>query len=89
MQDHEQHMIDDILISNLSIVCNIHRIPSNTTWHTQKINDLDHVVQLTRSIHEAQSGGDNHLATAMDPWSCDELLTHHLGGAHDDEDGLR
>ena len=30
-------------------------------------DDLDHVRQLTRSKHEAQSGEDNHLATAMDP----------------------
>jgi hypothetical protein len=32
-------------------------------------NDLDHDRQLTRSKHEAHGGEDNHLATAMDPWS--------------------
>jgi hypothetical protein len=53
-------------INNLSIVYNIHRIPSNQHIALQ-IDDLDHVRQLTRSKHEAQIGGDNHLATAMDP----------------------
>ena len=56
----------DKLINNLSIVFNIHRIPSNQHIVLQ-IDDLDHVRQLTRSKHEAQSGEDNHLATAMDP----------------------
>jgi hypothetical protein len=37
----------------------------------------------------AQIGEDNHLATAMDPWSKDEILTHHSGGGHGDEEGLR
>ena len=55
-----------VLIINLSIAHNIHRIPSNQQVGLHK-DDLDHVRQLTRSIHEAQSGGDNHLATAMDP----------------------
>ena len=54
-----------ILIINLSIAHNIHRIPSNQQVGLHK-DDLDHVRQLTRSIHEAQSGEDNHLATAMD-----------------------
>ena len=31
-----------------------------------------------------KGGGDNHLATAMDPQSKDELLTHHSGGRHSD-----
>ncbi|KAK1617562.1 hypothetical protein QYE76_023079 [Lolium multiflorum] len=35
------------------------------------------VQQLTRSNNEAQQGEDDHLATAMDPWSRGELLTHH------------
>ena len=55
-----------VLIINFSIAHNIHRIPSNQQVGLHK-DDLDHVRQLTRSIHEAQSGGDNHLATAMDP----------------------
>jgi hypothetical protein len=38
---------------------------------------------------EAQIGEYNHLATAMDPWSTGELLTHHSGGRHGDEEGLR
>ncbi|KAK1662374.1 hypothetical protein QYE76_050533 [Lolium multiflorum] len=46
------------------------------------IDDLDHVRQLTRSNNEAQQGEDDHLATAMDPWSSGELLTHHSGGDH-------
>jgi hypothetical protein len=32
-------------------------------------DDLDHDRQLTGSRHEAHGGEDNHLATAMDPWS--------------------
>jgi hypothetical protein len=35
----------------------------------RRISSLDHVKQLTRSKHEAHGGEDNHLATAMDPWS--------------------
>ena len=54
-----------ILIINLSIAYNIHRIPSNQHIGLHK-DDLDHVRQLTRSIHEAQSGEDNHLDTTMD-----------------------
>ena len=42
------------LIINLSIAHNIHRIPSNQQVGLHK-DDLDHVRQLTRSIHEAQS----------------------------------
>ncbi|KAK1650293.1 hypothetical protein QYE76_068098 [Lolium multiflorum] len=42
--------------------------------------------QLTRSNNEAQQGEDDHLATAMDPWSRGELLTHHSGGDHGDEE---
>jgi hypothetical protein len=30
-------------------------------------DDLDHVGQFTRFKYEAHGGGDNHLATAMDP----------------------
>ena len=45
--------------------------------------DLDHDRQLTRSRHEAQIGENYHLATAM---ARDELLTHHFGGRHGDED---
>ena len=56
----------DKFINNLSIVYNIHRIPSNQHIALQ-IDDLDHVRQLTRSKHEAQIGEDSHLATAMDP----------------------
>ena len=40
--------------------------------------------QLTRSKHGSTSGEDNHLATAMDPQSRDERLTHHSGGRHGD-----
>ena len=35
---------------------------------------------------EAQGGEDNHLATAMDPQSKDELLTHHSGDRHGDKE---
>ena len=56
----------DKFIKNLSIVYNIHRIPSNQHIALQ-IDDLDHDRQLTRSRHEAQIGENNHLATAMDP----------------------
>jgi hypothetical protein len=41
---------------------------SQQTQHVELHNaDLDHVRQLTRSKHEAYSGEENHLATAMDP----------------------
>ena len=43
-------------------------IGSQQTQHAElHIDDLDHVRKLTRSKNEAQSGEDNHLATAMDP----------------------
>jgi hypothetical protein len=42
-------------------------IGSQQTQHVELYNgDLDHVRQLMRSKHEAHSGEDNHLATAMD-----------------------
>jgi hypothetical protein len=45
-------------------------IGSQQTQHVESHkDDLDHVGQLTRSKHEAHGGGDNHLATAMDPYS--------------------
>ena len=34
----------------------------------------------------AQIGEDNHIATAMDPESKYELLTHHSVGRHGDEE---
>jgi hypothetical protein len=38
------------------------------TKHVELHNgDLNDVGQLMRSKHEAHGGGDNHLATAMDP----------------------
>jgi hypothetical protein len=46
-------------------------------------------MQLTRSRHEVHGGEDNHLATAMDPWSKGGLHMHHSGGRHGDEEGLR
>ena len=55
-----------VLIINLSISHNIHRIPSDQLVGLHKDN-LNHVRQLTRSIHEAQSGEHNHLAIVMDP----------------------
>ena len=39
-----------------------------------------------RSKHGGTKERDNHLATAMDPKSKDELLTHHSGGRHGDEE---
>ena len=33
-----------------------------------------------------KGGEKHHLATAMDPWSKVELLTHHPGGGHGDEE---
>ena len=58
-------------------------IGSRQTQHIElQIDDLDHVRQLTRSNNEAQQGEDDHLATAMDPWSRGGLLTHHSGGDH-------
>ena len=54
-----------VLIINLSIAHNIHRISSNQQVGLHK-DDLDHVRQLRRSKHEAQSGEDYHLATSID-----------------------
>jgi hypothetical protein len=51
-------------------------------------DDLDLDRELTRSRHEAHGGEDNHLVTAMDPWSRGGLLTHHSGGMQGDEEGL-
>ena len=48
-----------ILLINLSKAHNIHQIPSNQQVGLHK-DDLDHVRQLTRSIHEAQSPGMNY-----------------------------
>ncbi|KAK1661182.1 hypothetical protein QYE76_049341 [Lolium multiflorum] len=50
----------------------------------EEINDtaITLIPKLTRSNNEAQQGEDDHLATAMDPWSRGELLTHHSGGDH-------
>jgi hypothetical protein len=63
---------------------------SQQTQHVElHKDDLDHDRQLTRSAHEAHGGEDNHLATAMDPWSSGGLLTHHSGGRHGGEEGLR
>jgi hypothetical protein len=69
MQDHKQH-IDNIKIYNsahqLDIVPILVR--SQQTQHVElHKDDLDHAGQLTRSKHEAHGGGDNHLATVMDP----------------------
>jgi hypothetical protein len=45
-------------------------IGSQQTQHIELHNDdLDHDRQLTKSKYEAHAGDDNHLATAMDPWS--------------------
>jgi hypothetical protein len=58
MQDHKQHRDDIVPIL----------IESQQTQHViLHKDDFDHVRQLTRSKHEAHDGGDNHLATAMDP----------------------
>ena len=55
-----------ILIINLSIAPIF--IGSHQTQHVGlHKDDLDHVRQLTRSIYDGKGGGDNHLATAMDP----------------------
>jgi hypothetical protein len=43
-------------------------IGSQQTQHVElHKDDLDHVGQLTRSKHEAHGGGDDHLATVIDP----------------------
>jgi hypothetical protein len=69
LQDHKQHR-DNIKIYNSAHQLNIVPIliGSQQTQHVELHKDnLDHVGQLTRSKHEAYGGGDNHLATAMDP----------------------
>ena len=87
MQDHKQHIYDRSIINltQYSIF-----IGSQQTQHVAlQIDDLDHDRQLTRSKHDSTRGEDNHLATAMDPQSKDELLTHQSGGGHDDVEPLR
>jgi hypothetical protein len=65
MQDYKQHR-DNNSAHQLNIVPIL--IGSQQTQHVElHKDDLDHDRQLTRSKHEAQGGGDNHLATAMDP----------------------
>jgi hypothetical protein len=69
MQDHKQHR-DNIKTYDLAHQLDIVPIlnGSQQTQHVELHQDnLDLVGQLTRSKHEAHSGGDNHLATAMDP----------------------
>jgi hypothetical protein len=69
MQGHKQHR-DNIKIYNLAHQLNIVPIliRSQQTQHVElHKDDPDHVGKLTRSKHEAHGGGDNHLATAMDP----------------------
>src|SRR5215203_136745 len=84
MQDHKQHINNRLIIT---ITLYSLSIGSRQTQHiVLHIDDLDHVRQLTRSNNEAQQGEDDHLATAMDPWSRGELLTHHSGGDHGDEE---
>ena len=69
IQDHKQHR-DNIKIYNSTHQLNIVPIliGSQQTKHVELHNgDLNHVGQLMRSKHEAHGGGDNHLATVMDP----------------------
>jgi hypothetical protein len=69
MQDHKQHRYN-IKIYNSAHQLNIVPIliGSQQTQHVElHKDDLNPVGQLTRSKHEAHGGGDNHLATAMDP----------------------
>jgi hypothetical protein len=69
MQDHKQHR-DNIKIYNSAHQLNVVAIliGSQQTQHVElHKDDPDHVGQLTRSKQEAHGGGDNHLATAMDP----------------------
>jgi hypothetical protein len=69
MQDHKQHR-DNIKIYDSAYQLDIVPIliGSQQTQHVELPKDnLDHVGQLTRSKHEAHGGGDNHLASAMDP----------------------
>jgi hypothetical protein len=69
MQDHKQYR-DNIKIYNSAHQLNIVPIliGSQQTQHVElHKDDPDHVGQLIRSKHEVHGGGDNHLATAMDP----------------------
>jgi hypothetical protein len=69
MQDYKQHR-DNIKIYDLAHQLNIAPIligSQQTQYVELHKDDLDHVGQLTRSKNEEHGGGDNHLATAMDP----------------------
>ena len=61
----------------------IHRIQENTTCSNYIIMHY-HVRKLTRPWHGGTKRRDHHLATALDPYSKDELLTHLSGGNHGD-----
>jgi hypothetical protein len=68
MQDHKQHRDNINIISGHQIDIVPILIGSQQTEHVElHKDDLDHDRQLTRSKHEVHGGGDNHLATAMDP----------------------
>jgi hypothetical protein len=70
MQDHKQHRDNIKIINNSAHQLNIVSIliGSQQTQHIElHKDDLDHIGQLTRFKHEAHGGGDDHLATAMDP----------------------
>jgi hypothetical protein len=65
MQDHKQYK-DNNSAYQLDIVPIL--IGSQQTQYVElHRDDLDHDRQLTRSKHEAHGGGDDHLATVMDP----------------------
>jgi hypothetical protein len=69
MQDHKQCR-DNIKIYNSAHQLNIVPIligSQQTQYVELHKDDLDHVRQLTRSKHEAHGGGDNHIATDIDP----------------------
>jgi hypothetical protein len=90
MQDHKQHRDNIRLNSAHQLNITPIFIGSQQTQHVElHKDDLNHVRQLTRSKHEAHSGEDNHLATAIGPIVQGRLLTHRAEGKHGDEEDLR
>jgi hypothetical protein len=68
MQDHKQHRDNKNKIQYFNSIITPIFIGSQQTQNVELHNgDLNHVMQLMRSKHEAHGGEDNHLGSAKDP----------------------
>jgi hypothetical protein len=68
MQDHKQQRDNKNIFQYSNSIITPIFIGSQQTKYVELHNgDLNHVGQLMRSKHEVHGGGDNHLATTIDP----------------------